>query len=383
MVHTMTAARRSTLVLATVAGCFSPTNIEGEGDGTADTTSGTEPTTTDPSGPTDPSTPTVTTDPSETAETTSATDPTDTGCTDDCEAEGAVCNGDMLESCVVGPEGCRIVETTNCASGCAADACVGEPADLAISIVAAVWLQTDLQVTYVVANLGTGASADYRVDLWADRPGGFDGPPGVGDIGTVGVAKPGLAPGDAAQFTDEVPVAPNGRHVAFAVIDPDDAVLESDENNNTSLGFAWTNTQDEIHTSFGAPSAPLAIPDDGTPLETMLMVASGAVGPQTWVSLNVTHPEASDLTIEIVAPDGQARVLASPVPAGANLGGTTFRDGVGTTLADDGAPFTGEFEPAAPWVGLPASEGPWTLRITDTTPGNAGRVNDWSVSVLQ
>jgi len=371
------------MVLAMAAGCFSPTNIEGEGDGTAESTGGTEPTTTDPSGPTDPSMPTVTTDPSETADTSTATDPTDTGCTDECAAEGAVCSGNALDSCVVGPEGCRVVETTKCASGCEADACVGEPADLAISIVSAVWLQTDLQITYVVANLGTGASADYRVDLWADRPGGFDGPPSVGNIGNAGVSKPGLAPGDAAQFTDEVPMAPNGQHVAFAVIDPDDAVPESDENNNVSLGFAWTNTTNEIHTSFGAPSAPLAIPDDGTALETMIMVASGAVGPETWISLNITHPEAADLTIEIVAPDGQSRVLAGPIPAGANLGGTTFRDGVGTTLGDEGAPFLGEFEPAAVWGGVPDSEGPWTLRISDAVPGNAGRVNDWSVSVLQ
>lgn len=375
--------RSGALACVVICGCFSPTTIEGEGSATESTTGDTgsgSTMTTDPTGPTDP---TNTTAPTSVADTSSVTDPTDTGCTDECPNEGAICDADTLAVCAPGASGCLELETTQCPSGCDGGACLGEPADLAISIVSAVSLQGNLQVTYVVANLGTGASGDYRVDLFADRPGGFDGPPSTGDSGDVGISKPGLGPGDATQFTDDVPNAPNGRHVAFAVIDSFDEVLESDENNNASLGFAWTNTQDEIHTSFGVPSAPLEIPDDGTPLETQIMVASGAAAAETWVSMNVTHPEVADLTIEIVAPDGQQRLLAGPIPAGANLGGTTFRDGVGTSLGDDGAPFLGEYEPAAAWAGAPTSEGPWLLRITDTVPGNAGRVNDWSVSVLQ
>jgi hypothetical protein len=375
--------RRAAIACVVICGCFSPTEIEGEGSATEATGSETgsgSTMTTDPSAST---APTNTTAPTSSADTTSTTDPTDTGCVDECPAEGAICDGETLAVCAVGSSGCLELEATQCPSGCDGGACLGEPADLAISIVSAVFLQGNLQVTYVVANLGTGASGDYRVDLFADTPGGFDGPASVGDTGDVGISKPGLAPGEATQFTDGVPNAPNGRHVAFAVIDTLDEVLESDENNNASLGFAWTNTQNEIHTSFGVPSAPIEIPDDGTPVESEITVASGAVAAEAWVSMNVTHPDVADLTIELVAPDGQARVLAGPIPTGANLGGTTFRDGVGTPLANDGAPFLGEYEPAMPWAGMPTSEGPWLLRITDTVPGNGGRINDWSVSVLQ
>lgn len=382
MVHTVRRARAPMLGLAVASGCFSPTPIDGEdgstGPGTGETGTSMS---TDPTGPTDPTQPTTQ------ADTSTVTDPTDTGCTDECAAEGTTCNGTALETCAPGPDGCLVLDATRCPSGCDAAACTGEPADLAISIVAAVWLQTNLQVTYVVANLGTGASADYRVDLWADRPGGFDGPPAVGDIGNAGVSKPGLAPGDATQYTDEIPQAPNGRHVAFALIDPDEAIAESDENNNVSLGFAWTNTPDEVHTSFGAPSAPLVIPDDGTPLVASLEVATAVVAPQIWFSLNATHPEVADLAIEIIAPDGSTRGLAGPlppIPAGTNLGGTTFRDGAVTQLADAAAPFVGEYEPATAWPGAaPAANGQWTLRITDTVPGNAGRVNDWSVTIFE
>lgn len=362
------------VALATSA-CFSPTKID-----SSDETSGG----TGPSTSTDPSATTVSTTAStSTGDTGDTDDPTTVGCEDECDAEGSVCDGDAIAQCSVGPEGCLSLDVIPCPSGCDAGACLGEPPDLAISIVSAVWLQTDLQVTYVVANLGAGASADYRVDLWADRPGGFDGPPSVGDIGNTAVAKPGLRPGEATQFTDAIPMAPNGRHVAFAIVDADASVAETDENNNVSLGFAWTNTAGETHTSFGAPQAPLAIPDDGTPLETGLDVAAVVGAPLSWMSLNVSHPDVSELRIELVAPNGSARVLADSFEAGVDLGGTTFRDGAGTLLADGVAPYVGEFEPATPWDAEPSFVGTWTLRITDTVAGNAGRVNDWSVSIFE
>ncbi|HET6582036.1 MAG TPA: proprotein convertase P-domain-containing protein, partial [Nannocystaceae bacterium] len=202
-------------------------------------------------------------------------------------------------------------------------------------------------------------------------------------IGNVGVAKPSLDAGAAEFYTDAIPNAPNGEHVAYAVVDTDQVVAELDENNNVSLGFAWTNTPDLVYTSFGAPSAPLPIPDRGT-VESTIDVQAGVVAPEVWVSLNVTYPDVSELQIDLVAPDGQTRTLVAGAPAGANFGGTTFRDDVGTTIELGMAPFVGEFEPMTDWPTPPVPPtGDWTLRVSDMAPGNAGAVNDWSVTIRE
>ena len=360
--------RRGLLVTVCLGGCFAPTDIDSTGpdtdatdsDGTAgpDTGNGTE----DPTAPT-------------------STPVDSTGCTNECDA--SVCNGDMLDECVDDGTGCLTIQSVACETGCAEGACVTEPVELAISIVSAAWVNANLEVTYVVANFGAGASGEYRVDLWASRPQGFDGPPAVGDVGDVGIPRESLAPFDAAQFTDVIPGPPSGSHVAYAIIDTDQQIVEADENNNVSIGFAWTDTVGAIHTSFGVPSAPIAIPDDGTSVDSVLTVAGEFVAPQTWVTLNVTHPDISELTLELTAPDGNVRTLATGSPSGANFGGTTFRDGAGTLLVESAAPFIGEFEPATPWPAAPVVAGDWTLRITDAVPGNVGQVNDWSVTVSQ
>lgn len=360
-------------LLLSLAGCFSPTKVEHDSadGGSSGSTGGSS------------TAGTASTSSSSTQGSADSGDVSGSGCTDQC-SEGTSCDGDDLVTCVAGRDGCLAPQTTPCPSGCADGACVGEPPDLAISIVSVVYLQTDLQVTYVVANVGTGAAPEFRVDLWADRAGGFDGPPPVGEAGDLGLSKPALAPGDAQLYTDAIPRPPNGTHVAFAVVDPGAELVESDENNNVSLGFAWTNDGAVIHTSFGAPQAPLPIPDDGSVLESTIAVATEAVAPELWCSLNFTHPDVSELLLELVGPDGSVRTLAMASPAGADFGGTTFRDGADAAIADASAPFIGEFVPVGPWPGAaPAPMGDWTLRITDTVPGNAGRMNDWSVSLRQ
>jgi len=368
VVHTV--IRRIAVPVALVlGGCFSPTDIDSTGPDTdatdSDSTAGPD-TGTDATDPTSPS-----------------SGPVDsTGCTHECDA--SACNGATLDECIDDGSGCRTIQSVVCDLGCADGACVVEPAELAISIVSAAWIEAQLHVTYVVANLGAGPSGEYRVDLWHSRPANFDGPPAVGDVGDVGIPRESLAPFEAAQFTDMIPGPPNGDHVAYAIIDTDQQVFEADENNNVSLGFAWTNTAGTVHTSFGVPSAPIVIPDDGTPVDSTLTVAGDIFSAQSWVTLNVTHSEVADLTVELVAPDLSVRTLVMAAPSGVNFGGTTFIEGAGTLVADSAAPFVGTFEPATAWAVDPAAVvGDWTLRITDTIPGNAGQVNDWSVSVYQ
>jgi subtilisin-like proprotein convertase family protein len=187
------------------------------------------------------------------------------------------------------------------------------------------------------------------------------------------------------QYTDAIPMAPQGDHVAFAVLDTEGTLPEGNRGNNVSLGFAWTTTQDTIHTSFGVPSAPIYVPPDGTMVESMLTVDIGAAVPSDfWVTLNMTHPEILDLQIDAIAPDGTVTPLVMGSPSGADLGGTTFRTAAALTFAEGAPPFVGEYQPAMAWPNPIATyNGMWTLRVTDLVPdnGNDGEVNDWSVSM--
>ena len=81
----------------------------------------------------------------------------------------------------------RAVRLTGTTEGCAEGACITQPADLAISIVSVAWVEAQLEITYVVANLGAGTSGEYRVDLWHSRTQNFDGPPAIGARVSPGV----------------------------------------------------------------------------------------------------------------------------------------------------------------------------------------------------
>ena len=361
--------KRPALVLLALAGCFSPTDIDGG--------AGTEGDTGSSAGPD--------TGADDIAEATSPDSGTvdDTGCTPECEA--TMCNGDVLDQCIDDGTGCTVITPLPCDMGCVDDACAGPPPELAISIVSAAYVANDLQVTYVVANFGEGPSGPFRVDLWYDRPGGFANPPALGEVGDLGVVKESLGPGEALNYTDAIPMAPQGDHVAFAVLDTEGTLPEGNRGNNVSLGFAWTTTQGTIHTSFGVPSAPIYVPPDANLVESTLTVdIGGAVPSDFWVTLNMTHPDVADLQLDIIAPDGTTTVLSMGPPAGADFGGTTFREMAAMTFADGMPPFVGEYQPAQPWpAAVAVFDGVWTLRVTDLVPenGNDGEVNDWSVSL--
>lgn len=365
MVH---AVRRPALALVALAGCFSPTDLEGNGPSDGGTGSSAGPDT----------------GADDIAEATNPDDTADeTGCTPECDV--TVCNGDMLDQCVDDGTGCNVISPLPCEMGCVDDACVGPPPELAISIVSAVFVETELQVTYVVANFGEGPSGPFRVDLWYDRPSGFASPPALGEVGDLGVVKESLEAGGAMQYTDAIPAAPQGDHVAFAMLDTEGTLPEGNRGNNVSLGFAWTTTPDTVHTSFGVPSAPIYLPPDGTPVESVLTVdIGGAVPSDFWVTLNMTHPEIMDLQIDVIAPDGTTTPIVLGSPSGADLGGSTFRTGAATAFADGTPPFVGEYTPAQAWpAAVAVYDGDWTLRVTDLVPdnGNDGEVNDWSVSL--
>ncbi len=100
------------------------------------------------------------------------------------------------------------------------------------------------------------------------------------------------------------------------------------------------------------------------------------------VTLDAAHGRVSDLSVRLTAPDGRKVTLFNRRGAlGANLTGTTFRDGA-AALATAAAPFVGSYRPEQPlslFNGMNA-RGVWVVEIFDLAAGVSGTLNRASLS---
>lgn len=278
------------------------------------------------------------------------------GCSADCQPEsGWTCDG---------------AEPTVCSAP-----------DLVVRIVAAAYIAQGLSVTYIVTNDGGVQAEPYRVDLWDTRSGGFDNPPDLGDGGPFSrIDHPALPAGDSMMFTETISNPASGSHVAFAIVDTLDEQVESDETDNVSLGFAWTNTPNTLHTTFSASSVPNPISDEGAASSAFVDVSLS--DPATfYASVDLTHPALDQLTLRLVAPNGAILELASGL-SGANLSGTTFGVGFGD-ISRTSAPYTGAFAPASDWDSAPDMSGTFAIEVIDATPGDTGTINAFSLTAVE
>ncbi len=385
--------RRGLLVcVAASAACFNPEPPVGL-DTDASTGAETDaPTTTDPTTGTSPTSGDTTT--TSTPTTTSTTPTTQGSTTIDSGSEGssgaASCGDGVLE----GDEVCDDENTQDgdgCSSACtpedgwqcdAASPSLCTAPDLGVRVMAAAFVAGGLQLTYVVTNNGGLESGPYRVDLWDTRTGGFDSPPGLGEDGVVTFSdKPSLPAGGMQLFNDTIPSPVNGTHVAFAVVDSADEIVEQDENDNVALGMAWTNAGLTVHRSFVSPEVPVAIPADTDMVTVGVDVSVPVSVPEVFFSVNISHPDVSDLELRAIAPNGAVRDLVLGTPGGENFQSTTIRAG-GADINAAVAPYAGEFVFAGAWGSSPAFNGEWTLQVTSPS-GTAGRINGFSVSFFE
>jgi autotransporter-associated beta strand protein len=133
------------------------------------------------------------------------------------------------------------------------------------------------------------------------------------------------------------------------------------------------------------------IPDVGSIESTN--VVSGFVGPlsKVVVSLWLTHPVDSDLSMTLLAPNGSGITLTSGNGSGANFGSgcspdsarTTFDDSAAASITVGSPPFLGSFRPQYSLSGLTESpaNGNWRLRITDSVGGSIGALRCWSLAL--
>jgi subtilisin-like proprotein convertase family protein len=103
------------------------------------------------------------------------------------------------------------------------------------------------------------------------------------------------------------------------------------------------------------------------------------------VTLNVDHSYISDLDVILYSPDGARVLLLSDVGgSGESFAGTVLDDAGATAITQGSAPFTGSFRPEFALASLAghASNGVWTLEVTDDAAGDAGELLSWSLTLV-
>lgn len=136
------------------------------------------------------------------------------------------------------------------------------------------------------------------------------------------------------------------------------------------MAETWNVTQTFANMTTIAPisAAPaLSLPATGT-VTTTINVTQDITIEQIIIDLDISHTRAGDLTITLTSPDGTDSILAHRIDNG------SFTSIYGTVGIDFG------FSSTAHWG--EGSAGDWTLTIEDTISGNAGTLNDWSLSFL-
>jgi subtilisin-like proprotein convertase family protein len=102
------------------------------------------------------------------------------------------------------------------------------------------------------------------------------------------------------------------------------------------------------------------------------------------ICIDLTHTWLADLTIELIAPDGTTRILASGVGGGEdNMTNTCFNYDSGTPIQNGTAPFTGTFRPMGQMGAVNNGQDPngvWYLRINDNYGQDEGQLLNWSVT---
>ena len=124
--------------------------------------------------------------------------------------------------------------------------------------------------------------------------------------------------------------------------------------------FALSVDGDMATRQFTHASTPaLAIPDDGPPAYDAVTVDTPGTVTSVSVDVDITHPYAGDIRVDLISPDGAV-----------------------VTLHDYGGAGTADInETYAPDFGNIRMDGDWTLRVGDIWDADAGTLNGWNLTI--
>ncbi|MFZ5829036.1 MAG: S8 family serine peptidase [Planctomycetota bacterium] len=130
-----------------------------------------------------------------------------------------------------------------------------------------------------------------------------------------------------------------------------------------------------------ARDLPRAISDMTTVASTITITDTGTIHDLD-IELDITHTWLSDLTVELMAPDGtRFKLIEFAGGSGDNFTGTILDDEASAFVGDGSAPFSGRFRPQVPLSTLDGKSitGTWTLLVTDSALADQGTLNSWGI----
>nr|NQU89287.1 choice-of-anchor D domain-containing protein [Bacteroidota bacterium] len=166
--------------------------------------------------------------------------------------------------------------------------------------------------------------------------------------------------------------------------------LSGNGNNGTAYGDAtFIESEAPIGTvtyEYASADVPKAVgPSAGAVTESTIDISDEYMIGDVNLTLDLEHTFVSDLSIELISPEGTSIILSSlNGNGGENYQVTTFNDESLTYITDGSAPFDGIYKPFPGLLSLFDAElvtGTWTLRITDNVNGDGGTLNAWSLRI--
>ena len=133
-----------------------------------------------------------------------------------------------------------------------------------------------------------------------------------------------------------------------------------------------------------ASGAVLSIPTGGGTVTGVATLPTGMPVGTTSLSLDVSHDAVDQLSFLLTSPAGTGVTVAdftTMAGSGSNIAGLVLDDLAALPLSSGVPPFTGTYQPTAPFTPLQGevAVGDWTLSVT-ATPGNGGTVTGWTVT---
>ena len=171
--------------------------------------------------------------------------------------------------------------------------------------------------------------------------------------------------------------------------------LDSSVANNSASTSVTVSAGGVANSNHSSGSIAVAIPDGAGFVDVPIEV--GAVGNVVSVlaKVRIDHTYDDDLTVQLIAPNGQAVTLSNRRgSSGDNYGSgpnscagtfTVFRDDVATAISAGSPPFTGNFRPDQPLSSLfgQPSEGTWKLRVSDIATSDTGTIGCFQMTITR
>ncbi|MEL6811735.1 MAG: proprotein convertase P-domain-containing protein, partial [Bacteroidota bacterium] len=223
-------------------------------------------------------------------------------------------------------------------------------------------------VTVTIENFGAAPQMDFDVTYQVNG----------GTLVTETVAGP-IGPGATLDytFTTQADLSAGGdfEFVSCTAL-ASDAVTANDCNTTTVNNvLGCENETNDTNFPIG--------PDAGTVTNSGIDFTNSFVIEDVNVSVNIEHTWVGDLTIELIAPDNTTVLLADGVCGDCDDMVVTFDDEATDPITGATDPIVGTFQPEgslADFNGL-ASNGDWTLRITDNANQDGGQLLDWTLQI--